>query len=324
MERCSTLRPARRYRLRPPREDDALVKVLETSVYLGPNLYARFPVIRLTVDLGPLESWPTARLGQAFTDRLLEALPGLREHGCSYGVPGGFVRRLSEEEGTWLGHVLEHLAIELQTLAAAKVTFGRTRSAGEPGQYHIVYEYEHPEVGLEAGRLGLTLLHHLLPAELRPEGALEPDFDFRARRDDFIRFAQRRDLGPSTASLVRAAEERNIPWLRLNDYSLIQFGHGRYQRRIQATITSETRHIAVEITSDKQETNRILGDLGLPAPRQRMVYTEEEAVRQAARIGYPVVAKPLNANHGRGVSLNLTDAGQVRVAFHHARQHSRS
>jgi len=300
------------------------VKVLETSVYLGPNLYARFPVIRLTVDLGPLELWPTARLGPAFTDRLLEALPGLREHGCSYGVPGGFVRRLSEEEGTWLGHVLEHLAIELQTLAAAKVTFGRTRSADEPGQYHVVYEYEHPEVGLEAGRLGLTVLHHLLPAELRPEVVPEPDLDFKARRDDFIRFAQRRDLGPSTASLVRAAEERDIPWLRLNDYSLIQLGHGRYQRRIQATITSETRHIAVEITSDKQETNRILGDLGLPVPKQRMVYTEEEAVRQAARIGYPVVAKPLNANHGRGVSLNLTDAEQVRVAFHHARQHSRS
>jgi len=300
------------------------VKVIETSVYLGPNLYARFPVIRLAVDLENLEAWPTARLGAAFTDALLDALPGLKEHGCSYGTPGGFVRRLGEGEGTWLGHVLEHVAIELQTVAAAKVTFGRTRSTGDPGQYHVVYEYDHPEVGLEAGKLGLDFLHHLLPAELRPAERLEPGFEFQTRRDEFIRFAQRRDLGPSTASLVRAAEERGIPWIRLNDYSLIQFGHGRYQRRIQATITSETKHIAVEIASDKQETNRILRDLGLPVPQQRLVYTEEEAVKQAGRIGFPVVLKPLDANHGRGVSLNLNDSEQIRAAFNHAKQHSRA
>jgi cyanophycin synthetase len=168
----------------------------------------------------------------------------------------------------------------------------------------------------------MELLLHLLPEEIeieRPE-----DFDFDRQRDDFIRSAQRRALGPSTASLVRAAEEREIPWLRLNEYSLVQLGHGIYGKRIQATITSETRHIAVEITSDKDETNTILGDLGLPVPQQSLVYSEREAVRSANRIGYPVVIKPLNANHGRGVSTNLMDDEAVKLAFEQAREHGRT
>jgi cyanophycin synthetase len=300
------------------------VKILERSVYLGPSLYAHFRIIRLLVDLGVLEEWPTTRLGEPFVEPLLEMLPGLHEHGCSYREPGGFVRRLREGEGTWMGHVLEHVAIELQNIAGAKVTFGKTRGTGESGHYNVVYEYEHDEVGLEAGRLALRLLHHLLPDELTSEQERAEEFDFDEERDSFIRFAQRRTLGPSTAALVRAAEERDIPWLRLNRYSLIQLGHGLHGKRIQATITSETRHIAVEITSDKEETNRILGDLGLPVPRQQLVYDEKEAAKAAERIGYPVVVKPLNANHGRGVSINLTDKEAVRVAFGNAREHSRT
>ena len=135
------------------------------------------------------------------------------------------------------------------------------------------------------------------------------DFDFAAERDEFIRFAQRRALGPSTMSLVRAAEERKIPWIRLNEQSLIQFGHGRFQQRIQATVTSRTPHIAVELASDKEETNRILANLGLPVPRQRLVQRADDAVAAAERIGYPVVVKPFNANHGRGISIHLTDRG---------------
>ena len=230
-----------------------------------------FPVIRLDVDLGELEDWPSVKLGPGFTDGLVAALPGLQEHTCSYGKPGGFIRRLTEDDGTWMGHILEHVAIELQNVAGEPVTFGKTRSHGATGQYHVIYQYEQEEVGLEAGRLGLMLLHSLLPAELRPEGAVPPDFDFAAERDEFIRYAQRRHLGPSTMSLVRAAEERKIPWIRLNEQSLIQFGHGRYQQRIQATVTGRTSHIAVELASDKEETNRILGNLGLPVPRQRLV-----------------------------------------------------
>ena len=300
------------------------MRILDRAVYVGPSLYAHFPVIRLEIDLGPLEQWPSAKLGPAFTDRLVEALPGLQEHGCSYGEPGGFIRRLTEDEGTWMGHILEHVAIELQNVAGEPVTFGKTRGAGAEGRYHVVYQYEQEDVGLEAGRLGIALLHSLLPPDLRPEGAVPPDFDFAAERDEFIRFAQRRALGPSTMSLVRAAEERRIPWIRLNEQSLIQLGHGRFQQRIQATVTSRTSHIAVELASDKEETNQILAKLGLPVPMQRLVQREDDAVSAAERVGYPVVVKPFNANHGRGISIHLTSEEQVRTAFEVAREHSRS
>ncbi len=247
------------------------MRILERSVYVGPSIYAHFPVIRLELDLGTLEDWPTGRLGPAFIEALLDALPGLREHGCSYGEPGGFVRRLTEDEGTWLGHVLEHTALELQNVAGETVTFGKTRSSGIPGHYDVVYEYEQQDVGLEAGQLALTFLASLLPEAIRPPGMVPAGFDFARERDDFIRFAQRRALGPSTASLVHAAEARDIPWIRLNSQSLIQFGHGRYQQRIQATVTSRTPHIGVELASDKEETNKILSQLGLPVPQQRLV-----------------------------------------------------
>ena len=299
------------------------MKILERRVYRGPSQHAHFPVMRLTVDLGELEAWPSAKLA-GFNQALLAALPGLDQHTCSFGVAGGFVRRLTEDEGTWLGHVLEHVAIELQQAAGAKVTFGKTRSAGAPGQYHVVYEYEEEKVGDAAGDLALALLQQLLPAELRSQPALDPSWNFRAELDALITLAQRRQLGPSTGSLVRAAEARDIPWLRLNDYSLVQFGHGKYQKRIQATVTSETRHIAVEIASDKEETNRILGDLGLPVPQQRLARTAEEAVRAAERLNYPVVVKPLDANHGRGVSINLKTSDEVRIAFDKAREHART
>ena len=300
------------------------MRILDRAVYVGPSLYAHFPVIRLEVDLGPLEEWPSARLGPAFIDRLIDALPGLHEHGCSYGEPGGLIRRLREDEGTWMGHILEHVAIELQNVAGEPVTFGKTRGAGVEGRYHVTYQYAQEDVGLEAGRLGVTLLHSLLPSDLRPDGSVPGDFDFAAERDEFIRFAQRRALGPSTMALVRAAEERRIPWIRLNEQSLIQFGHGRYQQRIQATITSRTSHIAVELASDKEETNRLLAHLGLPVPRQRLVQWADDAVAAAERIGYPVVVKPYNANHGRGISIHLATEEQVRTAFEVAREHSRS
>ena len=298
------------------------MQVLDKRSYVGPNLYANFRVIRLTVDLGPLEQAPSATI-PGFVDRLVEAVPSLSEHGCSYGEPGGFIRRMREGEGTWLGHILEHLAIELQNLAGVQVTFGKTRGAGPVGHYHVVYEYEESWVGEQAGELALRLLHHLLPEALRGGATVPEDFNFQSDLEDLIRGAQRRAFGPSTGSLVRAAERRGIPWIRLNEQSLVQFGHGRLQKRIQATVTSETRHIAVEIASDKQLTNKILGDIGLPVPRQHQTYSAEEATRAARRLGFPVVVKPLDANHGRGVSIGLENEEQVAVAYEQARQHSR-
>ena len=300
------------------------MKLVEHRVYRGPNLYAHFPVIRLTLDLGVLEEWPSAKI-PGFCEGLLKALPSLNEHGCSYGEPGGFVRRLTEDEGTWMGHVLEHINIELQQLCGADVTFGKTRGTGQEGHYHCVYAYEEERVGLRAAKLGLALIHSLLPDEIaKSVGVTQDEFHFKDELEELIGLAQRRQLGPSTASLVRAAEERDIPWIRLNDYSLVQFGHGRYQKRIQATITSNTRHIAVEIASDKEETNQILTDLGLPVPRQQLVRTTSAAIRAAERMGYPVVVKPFNANHGRGVSLDLSDREQVSIAVEKAKEHSRS
>src|SRR3954469_9814196 len=300
------------------------MRILDKAVFVGPSLFAHFPVIRLDIDLGPLEDWPSGKLGRSFTDPLLALLPRLHDHTCSYGKRGGFVRRLTEGDGTWMGHILEHVAIELQNVAGESVTFGKTRSQGPRGQYYVVYQYEQEDVGVEAGRLALILLHSLLPGELRPADSVPAGFDFAAERDEFIRFAQRRALGPSTMALVRAAEERRIPWIRLNEQSLIQLGHGRYQQRVQATVTSRTPHIAVELASDKEETNRILAHLGLPVPRQRLVQREDDAVAAAERIGYPVVVKPYNANHGRGISIHLTTAEQVFRAFDVAREHSRS
>ena len=301
------------------------MNIISTNVYVGPNRYARFPVIRHVLDLGILEDWPTVKLGNKFIDTLLVLLPGLEEHGCSYQTSGGFVRRLKEKEGTWLGHVMEHVAIELQNIAGSEVTFGKTRSTDIKGQYNMVFQYLQRDVGLESGRLARQLLLNLLPRNLKDQMEdIVPDFNFEEERDDFIRFAQRFEFGPSTASLVKAARERDIPAMRLNQYSLVQFGQGKYQKRIQATVTNETRHISVEIASDKDDTNSLLNDLGLPVPIQKLVYNENAAVRMANRIGYPVVVKPLNANHGRGVSINLTENEQVQSAFKIARERGSS
>ena len=300
------------------------MRIIDRSVYVGPSQYAHFPVIRLELDLGALEAWPTARLGEPFIGALAAALPGLAEHGCSYREPGGFYRRMREGEGTWLGHVLEHVAIELQNIAGEAVTFGKTRSAAAPGVYTVVYEYVQRDEGIAAGELGLRLLCSLLPEELRPQGSVPPEWSWAEARDQFIRFAQRRALGPSTAALVHAAERRGIPWLRLNEQSLVQLGHGKYQQRIQATVTGRTPHIAVELASDKEETNKILAGLGLPVPQQELVQTETQAVRAARRIGFPVVTKPYNGNHGRGISIRLTTEEEVAHGFVVAREHSRS
>ena len=187
-----------------------------------------------------------------------------------------------------------------------------------------MFQYRDAEVGREASRLGIDLLHYLLPEDLRPDDAPDEDWDFGEVRDEFIRSAQNRALGPSTGSMVKAAEERDIPWIRLNRFSLVQFGHGRYQQRIQATTTGTTSNIAVELASDKEDTNALLRDLGLPVPDQRLVYNTRSAIRAAERIGYPVVVKPLRGNHGRGVSIGMRTHGEVEVAFEKAREHGRA
>lgn len=299
------------------------MRILNTSVFVGPNRFALFPVIHHEVDLGPLEEWPTARLGAAFIDPLIAALPELAEHHCSHDEAGGFIRRMREDEGTWMGHVFEHMCLEIQGLAGIEVSFGKTRSLPEKGQYNVVFEYEDRDVGLAASALALKLIHSLLPKELQPQQS-DARFDYARERDNFIRYAQKRALGPSTGSLVKAAEERGIPWLRLNSQSLVQLGYGKYQKRIQATITSETKHIAVELSCDKEMAHQIFEDVGLPVPKQRLAGGPKDAVRMAEKVGYPVVVKPYNGNHGRGVSINLRNAEEVEIAYEQAAKVSKT
>ncbi len=293
------------------------MQIVNTRIYIGPNVWANFRVIQLTVDLGPLEAWPTGRLGIDFQQRLLSALPGLKDHRCSYGVKGGFVRRLTEGEGTWLGHVLEHVALELQYVAGFDVSFGRARGVPDrPGVYHVVYEYRDREVGLAAGNLALNLLHSLLPPEC-PHGT-NGTFDFPEALEDFMTLARHRTLGPSTAALVRAAERRNIPWERLDGDHLIQLGYGARQRRIKASITDGSSHTAIDIAQDKSLTSQLLSEQGIPVPLQLQADNEDEAVAAAAQLGFPVVVKPVDGNQGRGVRSNVSSESEVRDAFRNA------
>lgn len=308
------------------------MRVLETATYRGPHLYASRPMVRIQLDLGVLEAWPTNRLA-GFTDHLLAALPGLEAHGCSYKAHGGLVLRM--REGTWLGHVIEHVALELQKMAGVEVGRGKTRSVkGRPGVYNILYVYEGEGLGRAAGRAAIELVHSLLPRDLQgvegldriapPVGDLTPPFfDLRHTLEHLRAIARREMLGPTTRSLVVAARRRGIPVQRLDEQSLIQLGWGARRKLIRASITGQTSHIAVMTAGDKALTKTLLAAAGLPAPRGGVVRTLDEALAQAKRIKGPVVLKPLDGNHGRGVSLGLETPEQVRWGYEQAIKHGR-
>ncbi len=289
------------------------LSILETRVYRGANVWSYDRAIHLVVDLGSLEQFPTNTLPD-FTEHLLQMLPGLRDHSCSRGRRGGFVERLNE--GTWLGHVSEHVSLALQQVVGHDIRRGKTRQVkGREGVYNVIYGYVDEQVGLAAGRLAVRLVNHLV------EG--DPDFDWDAELEAFIRRAERTAFGPSTQAIVDEAVSRDIPWIRLNQHSLVQLGQGVHAKRIRATMTSETSSIAVDIASDKDLTTRLLGAAGLPVPKQDSVRSADAAVSAANRIGYPVVVKPLDGNHGRGVCLDLQDEAAVREAFPIAEDQSR-
>jgi len=292
-----------------PRPD---LEIVQTQVFRGPNYWSYEPSIRMLVDLGSLEEWPSNQI-PGFNEGLLALLPGVAEHSCSLGRRGGFGERLID--GTWMGHVAEHVALELQRETGAHISRGKTRSTGETGRYNVIYGYGEETVGVEAGKLAVRLVNHLIkPGK---------EFDFLEELERLIKLAERRAFGPSTQAIIDEAASRDIPWMRLNEASLIQLGQGKYQERIRATMTSMTSALAVDIASDKKMTNRLLAAAGLPVPRSEVVRTADEAVAAAGRIGYPVVTKPLDGNHGRGVGLNLTKEKAVRVACERALKESR-
>lgn len=288
------------------------LRILETRVYRGPNYWSYDPAIKLIVDLGVLEDWPSNTI-PGFVEGLLEIVPGVQQHSCSTGKAGGFEQRL--REGTWAGHVAEHIALQLQRDAGTEVGRGKTRSTGEPGRYHVVYSYAEESVGLAAGRLAVRIVNHLVEPD--------PAFDFVAEFEQLVLLAERAAFGPSTQAILDEAALRDIPWIRLNEQSLVQLGHGVHQRRIRATMTSLTSSLGVDIASDKKLTNKLLGGAGAPVPRAEVVRSEDEAVTAAVSIGYPVAVKPLDGNHGRGVMLNLADEGAVRAGYANARSESR-
>jgi cyanophycin synthetase len=292
------------------------LRIVETRILRGPNYWAREPVVRMVVDLGVLEDFPSNKI-PGFTNALVELLPSLEDHACSLGRRGGFITRL--RDGTWTGHIAEHIALELQNLAGTDVRHGKTRSTGEHGRYNVIYEFREEAVGIDAGKLAVRLVNHLV-APNDPGVAL----DFMAELEALIRLAERQAFGPSTQAILDEAASRDIPYIRLDRHSLVQLGLGVHQQRIRATMTSQTSGIAVDIASDKALTNRLLDSAGLPVPRSAVVTTEEDTVAAAHRLGFPCVVKPLDGNHGRGVHLDLRSDDAVRAAFHGALAQSRS
>ena len=279
------------------------IKLLRINYLGGPNMWTYRSALEVWLDLGELEDFPTNLL-PGFTQRLTERLPALVEHHCGVGERGGFLQRL--EEGTWCGHVLEHVVIELLNLAGMPTGFGQTRSTSQRGVYRMVFRARDQQVA----RCALAEGHALLMATLRGE-----DFDVPKAVNHVRDVVDDCYLGPSTASIVTAATDRSIPHIRLNDGNLVQLGHGAKQRRIWTAQTDQTNAIAAGIARDKDLTKRLLQSCGVPIPEGQVVKSAEEAWEAAQDIGLPVVIKPSDGNHGRGVTLDLRRQEHFAAAF---------
>jgi len=262
----------------------------------------------MVLDLEDLEQKPTNTL-DGFLERMKALLPGLYEHRCSEGEPGGFYKRVTE--GTWMGHVVEHIALEIQTMAGMDVGFGRTRSYGETGVYHVVFDYLEEKVGVYAAKAAVRIAEALIEGT-----AYDLKDDIQEMRE--LREIQR--LGPSTASIIDEAIARGIPWIRLNKYSLCQLGYGCNQVRVQATVTSKTSSIGVDIAGDKEDTKFLLGQAEIPVPKGEIIKTETGLQEAVDYLKYPLVIKPIDGNHGRGVTTNITNWEQALEGFHMAKK----
>jgi cyanophycin synthetase len=269
----------------------------------GPNFWRLAPVIACDVRLGDLEEVASADM-QGFTERLLGYLPTLHEHPCSRGESGGFVERL--REGTHLPHILEHVALELQTLAGSDVSFGRVVESGDEGVWWLIVAYEEEDVGLRSVQDAARLVRACITGD---------EFPIRQALQELHDLLEEVRLGPSTAAIVEEAIRRGIPVRRLNSGSLVQLGLGRNLRRVQAAMSDNTSAIAVEIAQDKDDTRRVLQNIGLPAPQGGIATRLEAALETAWEIGYPVLIKPLDASQGRGISGRLNDEDALRRAW---------
>ncbi|SDX03048.1 cyanophycin synthetase [Aequorivita viscosa] len=289
------------------------MQIREINAMRGPNYWSirRHKLIVMVLDLEEMEELPTNKI-DGFNDRLKAMFPSMHSHRCSVGEPGGFFQRM--EEGTWMGHVIEHIALEIQTLAGMDTGFGRTRGYGEKGVYNVVFSYIEENVGRYAAKASVAICEALIAGE---DYNLETDIQ-RMRE---LRESER--LGPSTGSIVEEAQSRGIPWIRLNQYSLCQLGYGANQKRIQATVTSETSSIGVELACDKEDTKYILEQAEVLVPRGDII-SRESSLEEACRyVGYPLVVKPIDGNHGRGITVNINNYEDALVAFKAAKEVSR-
>ncbi|MFL0353173.1 cyanophycin synthetase [Xanthomarina sp. GH4-25] len=290
------------------------MKIREINAMRGPNYWSirRHKLIVMVLDLEEMEALPSNKI-DGFYDRLKNMFPTMFEHRCSVGEPGGFFQRV--EEGTWMGHIIEHIALEIQTLAGMDVGFGRTRGYGEEGVYNVVFAYMEESVGRYAAKVSVDICEALIAGE---------DYDMT---DDIQKMRELREdsrLGPSTGSIVEEAEARGIPWIRLNKYSLCQLGYGANQKRIQATVTSETSSIGVEIACDKEDTKYLLEQAEVEVPKGDIIRRERSLEEACRYVGFPLVIKPVDGNHGRGITVDIQNYEEALEAFNHAKESSRS
>ena len=289
------------------------MKILKIQALRGPNIWSirRTKLIQMRLDLEELEERPTDKI-QGFRERLEALLPTLIEHRCSEGCHGGFFQRV--DRGTWMGHVIEHIALEIQTLAGMNVGFGRTRETKTPGIYNVVFNYLEEKVGVYSAKAAVRIAEALI------EGT---EYDLSADIQKMKEIREDVRLGPSTGSIVDEAVSRDIPFLRLGRNSLIQLGAGVNQMRFQATITCKTSNIAVDIACNKEQTKKMLNEASIPVAKGDICYDKEDLEETIADIGYPIVIKPLDGNHGKGASINVTNWEDAVKGLKHAKEYSR-
>ncbi|HAO06638.1 MAG TPA: cyanophycin synthetase, partial [Chryseobacterium sp.] len=289
------------------------MKIEKIQALRGPNIWSirRKKLIQMRLDLEEMENFPTNKI-DGFRERIEKLIPSLFSHRCSEGVEGGFFHRI--ETGTWMGHVIEHIALEIQTLAGMDVGFGRTRETKTPGVYNVVFNYIEENAGIYAAEESVKIAEALIKGE---------EYDLNACIKKLKEIRERVRLGPSTGSIVEEAVSRRIPWIRLGTNSLVQLGYGVNQQRFQATITGNTSSIAVDIACNKELTKKMLHDAAIPVPIGDLIVDEEGLGSVIRKIGYPVVIKPLDGNHGKGSSINVNDWESAKVGLEHAQKYSR-
>lgn len=289
------------------------MNIIEIKVMRGPNYWSisRRKLIVMKLDLQELEELPTNKI-KGFDKRIEKLFPTMFDHRCSEGIEGGFFQRV--KEGTWMGHVIEHIALEIQTLAGMECGYGRTRSTGTKGVYNVVFSYMEEAVGIYAAKASVKIAEALIKGE---EYDLENDIRAMRELRENVRF------GPSTGSIVDEAIARDIPFIRINKDSLVQLGYGKNQVRFRATMTDKTSSIAVDLASDKDETKRMLQEAAIPVAKGVCISNPDDLEYSVNTVGFPLVFKPLDGNHGKGASINVKTLEEAKAAFEHAKKYSR-